>query len=74
MAVKHTIERILRDDDDASGQTVREWKIEVEGDTVTISGSRHRPENWIIIRLSDLDQFRSDINSAEQIGRWETQQ
>lgn len=32
MPAKHTIERILRDDDDASGQTVREWKIEVEGE------------------------------------------
>lgn len=61
MAVKLTVERILRDDDDASGQSVREWKLELEDDTLTISGSRHRPESWIIIRLSDADEFMADI-------------
>ena len=67
MAVKHTIEHILRDDDDASGQSVREWKIEVEGGSVTISGSRHRPESWIILRLADLTTFKSDLDNAVSI-------
>lgn len=61
MAVKMTVERILRDDDDASGQSVREWKIELEDGMLTISGSRHRPESWVLLRLSDADDFIADI-------------
>ena len=45
MSSKITVERILRDADDASGQTIREWKLELEGKTLTISGSRHRPDS-----------------------------
>lgn len=67
MAVKLTVERVLRDEDDASGQSVREWKLELEGDTLTISGSRHRPESWIIIRLSDADEFMTDIRGLISI-------
>lgn len=69
MSARHTIERILRDPDDASGQTIREWKIEVEDATVTISGSRHRPESWIIIRLEDIDQFKRDLDAAVFVQR-----
>lgn len=67
MAAKITVERILRDDGDASGQTVREWKLELEGDALTISGSRHRPDAWIIIRLSDADDFMADIRGLISI-------
>lgn len=67
MAVKLTVERILRDDDDTSGQSVREWKLELEDDTLTISGSRHRPASWLIIRLSDADEFMADIKGLISI-------
>lgn len=67
MASKVTVERVLRDPDDASGQSVREWKLELEGDTLTISGSRHRPESWLIIRLSDADEFMADIKGLISI-------
>ncbi|MBU1606341.1 MAG: hypothetical protein KKD08_05975 [Alphaproteobacteria bacterium] len=67
MTSKITIERVLRDPDDASGQTVREWKLELEGDTLTISGSRHRPASWLIIRLSDADEFMADIKGLISI-------
>ena len=67
MSSKITVERILRDDDDASGQTIREWKLELEGNTLTISGSRHRPDSWIIIRLSDADEFIADIKGLMSI-------
>jgi len=64
---KITVERILRDAGDASGQTVREWKLELEGETLTISGSRHRPDSWLIIRLSDADEFVADIKGLVSI-------
>jgi hypothetical protein len=67
VASKITVERILRDDDDASGQTIREWKLELEGDTLTINGSRHRPDAWLIIRLSDADEFMADIRGLMSI-------
>lgn len=67
MAAKITVERVLRDPEDASGQSVREWKLELEGDTLTISGSRHRPESWLIIRLSDADEFMADIKGLISI-------
>lgn len=67
MSSKITVERILRDDDDASGQTIREWKLELEGNTLTISGSRHRPDSWLIIRLSDADEFMADIKGLMSI-------
>lgn len=67
MSSKITVERVLRDDDDASDQTVREWKLELEGETLTISGSRHRPDSWLIIRLSDADEFMADIKGLMSI-------
>lgn len=67
MSSKITVERILRDDDDASGQTIREWKLELEGNTLTISGSRHRPDSWLIIRLSDADEFIADIKGLMSV-------
>ncbi|MRL69137.1 hypothetical protein [Brevundimonas sp. SPF441] len=67
MSSKITVERILRDADDASGQTIREWKLELEGKTLTISGSRHRPDSWIIIRLSDADEFIADIKGLMSV-------
>jgi hypothetical protein len=67
VASKITVERILRDDDDASGQTIREWKLELEGDTLTINGSRHRPDAWLIIRLADADECMADLRGLMSI-------
>lgn len=59
MAKRMTLERILRDDDDASGQTIRSWRIESDGDQVCITKSEH--SEWIMIRTSDVDQFIADL-------------
>lgn len=62
MAVRKTIERILRDDNDQSGQSIREWKIEVEGSHVTV-----RPrENlgFLLLRAEDVNLLCGDLMEA----------
>jgi len=59
MARRMTLERILRDDDDASGQTIRNWLIEEDSGMLTI---RPREDlNFILIRASDAKQFADDL-------------
>lgn len=59
MARRMTLERILRDDDDASGQTIRDWIIEEDSGMLTIRP--HKELNFIIIRASDAKQFADDL-------------
>lgn len=62
MSARVTIERILRDDDDAAGQSVRRWRIEAEADYVTI---RTGGENsFLLIQTGDVDLFVRDLNQA----------
>lgn len=62
MSARVTIERILRDDDDASGQTVRQWRIEAEAGYVTI---RTGGENsFLLIQTGDVYLFVRDLNQA----------
>jgi len=66
-ASRITIERILRDDDDASGQTIRQWTIQVERHGITI---RSRDElAFLMMRTDDIAQFRNDLNRAESLAR-----
>lgn len=66
MAARVTIERLLRDDDDASGQTIREWKIECEpGGPITIR-MKHGA-GFILMRTTDVDVFTSDLQRAKQV-------
>lgn len=59
MARRMTLERILRDDDDASGQTIRNWVIEEDSGMLTI---RPRKDlNFILIRASDAKQLADDL-------------
>lgn len=62
MAARVTAERVLRDDDDESGQTVREWKIEGEGGSIIIR-PRDR-DGFLIMRGADIDQFIADLRRA----------
>lgn len=57
-----TLERILRDDDDASGQTVRSWRFEVDGDHIKIAKNEH--SDWNMIRVLDVAQFIADLKEA----------
>lgn len=64
MAARITLERILRDDDDASGQTIREWKIEAEaGAGITIR--MNHGDGFILLRPDDVDWFIKDLHRVK---------
>ena len=63
MAARITIERVLRDADDSSGQTVRDWKIESDEYGVTIR-LKHG-SGFLLLRAADVDQFVIDLNRAK---------
>ena len=65
MVARITIERLLRDDDDTSGQTIREWKLEIESGTITMR-SRHG-EGFLILRGEDVPQLVADLVRAKEI-------
>lgn len=59
MSLAITLERGLRDDDDASGQTYRGWKLTRDGDHITITGLPG--ERWFIIRVADALLLGEDL-------------
>ena len=63
MPARHTIERILRDADDSSGQSIREWKIESESGFITIR-LRHG-DGFISLRPDDVAWFVIDLTRAK---------
>lgn len=67
MPARITIERLLRDEDDASGQSVRDWKIEADGDSITIR-LKHG-DGFLLLRHTDIDIFTSDIENARDAAR-----
>lgn len=68
MAVKYTIERILRDDDDVSGQSIRSWIIEVEPSASVVIRMNHG-DGFILLRADDIDLFINDLTSAQDRSR-----
>ena len=62
MAVKLTLERILRDDDDSSAQTVRSWALSIDGDHLTIKRATDQAER-VHIRLDDVGDLIADLNA-----------
>jgi hypothetical protein len=65
MPSKITIETLLRDPDDCSGQTVRQWKIEIEGAHITL---RHNHgDGFILIRAADVPTLCSDLERARDL-------
>jgi uncharacterized protein with PhoU and TrkA domain len=63
MAARVTIERILRDDDDMQGQSVRDWKIEAERGHVVIR-LKHG-DGFIMLRPADIEIFTDDLARAK---------
>lgn len=63
MPARITIERILRDEDDASGQTVREWTIECDPGHIMIK-MKHGT-GFLHLRPSDVEQLIDDLRRAE---------
>lgn len=68
MPARVTIERLLRDKDDESGQTVRDWKIEAEADGAITIRLKHG-EGFLLLRHADIDLFTSDIECARDGAR-----
>jgi hypothetical protein len=64
MAARITIERLLRDNDDDVGQSVREWTIESESHHITIK-LKHG-SGFLILRPADVDQFVADLQRAKE--------
>lgn len=62
MTARITIERILRDDDDATGQSVRQWRIEAEAACVTV---RAETAGFLMVRAGDIDLLIEDLNRAK---------
>lgn len=62
MSARVTIERVLRDEDDAAGQSVRRWRIEAESGHVTIRTGGEI--SFLLIRADDVDLFVRDLNQA----------
>ena len=67
MAARVTIERVLRDADDVSGQSVRDWKMEAEKGHLTIR-LKHG-DGFIMLAPGDVEQFINDLRRAEQAAR-----
>jgi hypothetical protein len=63
MVARTTIERVLWDDDDCSGQTVRRWCIECADGTATIR--KERDVGFVIsLPIADVDIFVDDLRRA----------
>lgn len=67
MSTRITVETLLRDDDDMSGQSIREWKLEIEQGFITIR-MRHG-NGFILIRAADVDQLVADLRKAEELAK-----
>lgn len=64
MAARITIERLLRDDDDDVGQSIRDWKIESERCAITVR-MKHGT-GFLIMRPDDVDLFIADLQRAKE--------
>ncbi|MBX3481633.1 MAG: hypothetical protein KF842_14675 [Caulobacter sp.] len=64
MAAQLTLERILRDDDDASGQTIRVWRLSIDGQYLRIQRSgTETSSSGLLIRVADVPQLIADLKS-----------
>ena len=63
MSTRTTIERILRDADDASGQTCRGWTIEVSDGVIVMRDFDAKP--FISFGASDLSALIGDLRRAQ---------
>ncbi|MFM2006607.1 MAG: hypothetical protein RLZZ09_2262 [Pseudomonadota bacterium] len=54
------IERRLRDESDASGQSMRQWRVELDGEQIYIRRDEES-EGRLLLRLADVGLFLADI-------------
>jgi hypothetical protein len=67
MSARITIDRILRDDNDASGQSIRSWTLQCEPGYVMI-----RPQhegNSLLLRVSDVEVFAENLKRAQEAAK-----
>lgn len=65
MPVRQTLERILRDPDDHSGQSIRSWRLQRDDGSTAIhidNGREDRPVGaFLIIRAEDVPALIADL-------------
>lgn len=61
MSRRITLERVLRDDNDANGQTVRTWIMQRDDDLIMIRA--REGSDFILIRKADAQQFHEDLQA-----------
>lgn len=72
MALQFTTRRILRDDDDASAQTVRSWTVTAADGHLTVTGGTHEDAHSpVFCRVADVDALIADIKQAADLARGE---
>lgn len=65
MSERACFDRILRDDDDMSGQTVRQWRIEAEAGRIVIKDSAGDDSRYFLgMRATDVEAFIADLRRA----------
>jgi hypothetical protein len=66
MAGSLTLERIIRDPDDAKGSAVREWHISSEGSLILLR--RHKGSNsFITLTEEDFGQLHADLKAMASV-------
>lgn len=70
MTARITVERVLRDNDDDAGQSIRTWKIEAERGAVTIR--LNHGDGFILLRPDDVEVFAADLRKAADSANAET--
>lgn len=63
MPARMTIERLLRDNDDASGQTIRKWNVEINPNSIMVR--MNHGDGFILMSAADVDQFVADLQWAK---------
>jgi hypothetical protein len=67
-----TTKRILRDEDDASAQTVRSWTVTASDGHLTLTGGSHQDAHGpVFCRLADVDALIADLRRAADFARGE---
>jgi hypothetical protein len=61
VSVRLTIERRLRDGDDATAQTFREWRLQASDGFVTIAKNEH--SDWLQVRVEDVPLLIADLQA-----------
>lgn len=68
MATRKTFERLLRDDDDTSGQSIRQWAIieEEPGCFKITDRADCEGAGWLMLRRGDIPLLIQDLQNAIQ--------